>query len=158
MDTLRQYIVSVTTAALICALIKSLSAKSSYHRTIGLLCGLFLAISILSPFLRPDPDFWVQTFAQNFRTEASAAAAIGQKSHHEYLAVIIKQKVEAYILDKAAQWNITPEITVFLSDGEMPVPVSVEIRGEISPYEKQRLAQILEIDLGISKENQRWIG
>jgi hypothetical protein len=47
---------------------------------------------------------------------------------------------------------------VYLSEDTIPVPISVEIRGSVSPYGKQQLTKLLEEELGIAKENQLWIG
>ena len=51
---------------------------------------------------------------------------------------------------------VTVEVT--LSQDDPPVPEYVEIFGEISPYIKLRLEELIQEELNIAKENQRWTG
>ena len=72
------------------------------------------------------------------------------------LAQIISEQTEAYILDKAADLhaNLHVEVTV----GEDNLPTAVTLSGEASPYARRQIQAIIANDLGISKENQKWIG
>ena len=69
----------------------------------------------------------------------------------------IKQELEAYILDKAAALDLKIRVNVKLDDHPLPGPESVVIEGTVPPYQKQVLEDILQSELGISKENQQWI-
>lgn len=158
MEALGQYILSVTAAAVVCALIKGLSSSGSYSAVVNLLCGIFLSVTILSPLDRLNMDEWFLAFQQNFLQTGEDISAEGTEQRTETLSAIIKEQTEAYILDKAAQWHSELQVTVYLSEDALPVPVMAELRGSVSPYAKLRLSKMLEDDLGISKENQQWIG
>jgi hypothetical protein len=59
-------------------------------------------------------------------------------------------------LNKAKELNveITPVITL---NGEY-TPVFAEIQGTVDPHTQLKLEEVLIMDMGITKENQRWIG
>ena len=120
-----------------------------------LICGLFLAYTVLSPISRVDfsnlPDF-----SLGCMDDAKDAAAMGENLARDSMADIIKEETEAYILDKAADLhaNLHVEVTV----GEDNLPTAVTLSGEASPYARRQIQAIIANDLGISKENQKWIG
>ena len=47
-------------------------------------------------------------------------------------------------------------VDVILSDTSMPVPEYVRISGNVAPYAKQQLINIIERELGVAEENQIW--
>jgi hypothetical protein len=85
---------------------------------------------------------------------ADHAVAEGEDYAHAAMTRHIKEQCEAYILDKAEAFatRISAQFTL---DDEM-VPVGCTIRGEVSSYVKEQLSQILQSDLGIPREAQRW--
>ena len=97
------------------------------------------------------PDFSLRCM-----DDAEDAAAMGENLARDSMADIIKEETEAYILDKAADLhaNLRVEVTV----GEDNLPAAVTISGEASPYARRQIQAMIANDLGISKENQKWIG
>ena len=157
MEGLRQYIISVVTAAIICGIITGLAPKGTVREMVKMLCGLFLALTVIRPIARID-DFDLSDFGLSYGLDAKAAAVMGEDFSREAMADIIKAETEAYILDKAAELNVTMEADVTLSQEDIPVPVAVHLSGDISPYAKQQMERFLTEDLGIAKENQLWTG
>ena len=157
MAFLRQYVLSVVAAALLCSIVSGLTRGSKAKELLRLLCGIFLAVTALQPLLGFDIDEWLKE-SFPYREEAKQSVALGEDLARSAKADIIKEKTEAYILDKAAalNTNLTVEVSV-CQEGE-PVPERMVIRGQISPYAKGRLETILLEDLGIAKENQVWTG
>lgn len=155
MESLRQYIFSVTAAAVICAVLTHISAGAGKSSgIIKLLCGLFLAFTVI----RPIADIQIDEFTDyTLRIEEDAEEAIsaGEDFAQNSLAAIIKQETEAYILDKASALGAEIRIDVILSDDT--VPKEVYIQGNLSPYAKSKLQEILSEDIGIAKEYQIWI-
>ena len=45
---------------------------------------------------------------------------------------------------------------IILSDDDIPAPVAARIKGNVSPFAKSKLMDMMEKDLGISKERQQW--
>lgn len=156
MAALCQYVFSVTAAAIICGIVMSITQKSSIQPILKLVCGMFLAFTVVKPVTQIDLAELMEV-SLPYSQDAVQAADLGENSSQEAMAAIIKDETEAYILDKAAALNVSLEVEVTL-DGDPPVPTAVRLSGEVSPYAKQQLEQILYEDLGISKENQQWTG
>ena len=157
MEALRQYVVSVVAAAIICGIVTGFLSKGNAGQIIKLICGLFLAFTVIRPIAKIDITD-LSNFSLSFSKEAAEAVALGENLSRESIAEIIKEETEAYILDKAAALNAAPEVEVTVSDEEPIIPIAARISGERSPYAKQQLQRVLEEELGISKENQLWTG
>ena len=101
MEALRQYVISVVAAAMLCGIVVRLFPNGSGKQVGKLICGLFLAYTVLSPISRVDfsklPDFSLR-----YMDDAEDAAAMGENLARDSMADIIKEETEAYILDKAA--------------------------------------------------------
>lgn len=158
MDAVRDYFLSVTAAALICGVLSSiLDGKGAAGKIVKLICGLFLAFTVI----RPVADIEIEDFAlftSDISQEAQAAVSAGEEFVQDSLASIIKEETEAYILDKAQALDAVLEAEVTVSSDPQPVPIGVRIKGNVSTYIKFQLQSIIEADLGIAKENQLWIG
>lgn len=157
MDQIRQYIISITVAAIICAIISGLIGKKGTQGSIiKLLCGLFLSITIISPWLHLDVNY-IADYFNEIKIDAGDSVDHGQTLANMSREAIIKAQTEAYILDKASSMQLDITVEVTLSDTDLPVPYSVVLRGSASPYAKQNLQRIITSDLGIPEENQEWI-
>ena len=119
--------------------------------------GLFLCIIAVSPMADQDLSY-LTDFVETFEESAQTAAAVGTSMADDALRQIIKTETEAYILDKAAQFDLQLDVQVALTDDVMPVPESVQLTGSVSPYVKSRLQILISNDLGIPKEQQLWTG
>lgn len=61
MEGIRRYLFSLAAAALLCAMVKSLAPKGKMERVVSTLCGVFLAMTALSPLAKWSlPDFAAQ--------------------------------------------------------------------------------------------------
>lgn len=157
MDGLRQYVISVTTAALICGIVSGLVKKGGAGELIRMLCGLMLAIVVLRPIGSLHPEaFGFGLFPSSWEGESMAAQ--GEKIARQSMTDIIKSRTEAYILDKAAALEVSLAAKVTLSEDDIPVPVGVTLSGNLSPYARSQLTDVIAKDLGIPKENQLWTG
>lgn len=119
--------------------------------------GLLLTFVILSPVdgIRLDRlSDAVRHYEMTGRNQTQEGIYLAAVAEEE----IIKQRTAAYILDKAQDLHAEVDVKVTLADGTPPVPESVMVEGKISPYSKTRLQKIIEDDLGITKEQQIWIG
>lgn len=158
MERIGQYILSVTAAAILFSILQTLvGKKGSCAVLVRLIGGLFLTFTVIAPVANIDLDA-VFDAPWNFQEQGSAAAVYGQQIAQEEMAGIIKQKCEAYILDKAEAYQTQLEVEVTLNQDEIPIPCSVRLQGNASPYAKASLQQWLQEYMGIPKENQVWIG
>lgn len=157
MESLRQYVISVTGAALICGIVTGMVKKDGAGELIRMLCGLVLACTVLYPLVGLRmADAALDLFPS--LEAGKAMAAQGEKITRDEMADIIKSQTEAYILDKATELGVSLTAEVLLGEDEIPVPVGVILSGAASPYAKSQLTNAIEKDLGIPKEKQIWTG
>lgn len=90
--------------------------------------------------------------------DASAASAQGEIIARTTLESIISERTEAYILDRAAELDMSVQVQVVLGDGDEPVPEAVVITGQWMPLQREKLERIIEDELSITKEYQTWNG
>ena len=154
MAAFRQYVLSLTAAALLGGILLSCVPEGSGRKILRLVCGILLTVTALKPLgqLRlPNLD----TLTGEYRQQAEDAVAMGQEMARMEAHKGIRKALEAYILDKAAElgMDVTPEI--FLE--ESGIPVSIRLEGEISSELRQKMQTIITNDLGIPGEAQEWI-
>lgn len=156
MQGLRQYILSVCAAAIICAVVQTLvQKKGSAASLTKVLTGLFMMFVIAAPFAgfrMGDLSSWLE----DYRLSALDAVQQGEQISANAFSARIKHQAEEYILSKAEAMQVALRAEVTVSADPMPVPVKVRLSGSISPYAKLRLQEIIQEDLGIPKENQIW--
>ena len=154
MDAIKDYMISVTAAALICGIVSSLSGRnSSVSKLMKLLCGLFLATAVIKPLVDVRIDN-IYNFADNLTVSGNLAVSKGENMASEEMKRIIKQKTETYILDKAKALGAEITVEVVLEDY---VPASVTITGDISPFVKSHLSASITQELNILLEEQIWV-
>lgn len=150
---MKGYILSVTAAAMLAAILRTLAGEDTMGKLIRLLSGLFLAVTMLSPLVQfkiPDPARWLEDYI----AEGEAAAQAGEVMAKEYSASIISAELEAYILDKAAELGCVISADVQLDDGGLPKEVILS--GESSPAARAELTPMIVQALGIGEEAVIW--
>ena len=157
MGQVKEYILALLAAGIICALLGRILKENKTSGTlIKVLSGVFMVVTMIGPLknLRFDleelPVFSYSELAQQ-------SVAVGQARSEEYLTALIKTRVEAYILHKAEALKAELTVEVTLNDSSPPTPEAVLISGNVSPYAKSRLAEMIENDIGIPEELQQWI-
>lgn len=156
MNGIRDYLLSIITAALVCSIVNLLIPKDSGHKgLIRMICGIFIAITTVSPIAKFKIND-IQSYWSDIQTESDNIIDQGESVANTAYRDIIKERCEAYILDKASVMGLTIEVEVTLSDTIPSSPYSVKIAGAISPYSKKRLKEIIVNDLAIPEERQKW--
>lgn len=157
MEILRQYIISVTAASIICAVLTHITAGAGKSREIvKLICGLFMAFTVI----RPVADIQIEelsSYTLSITEDAQEAVTAGENFAQDSLCAIIKQETETYILDKASQLGAAITVEVVLRNDSQPIPEEVYIHGAVSPSAKSKLQKLIAEDIGIEKEYQIWI-
>lgn len=158
MEAIGKYILSVTAASILLGIAQTLVGKKGGSATlVRLIGGLFLAFTVIAPLA--DVDLGAVFDAPwDFAQQGSTIVAQGEQISRDELRRIIKQRCEAYILDRASTLHTQLEVEVTLSQDDVPFPTAVRLRGSVSPYTKTILQQWLSEDMGIPRENQIWIG
>lgn len=148
-----RFVLSVISAALICGILQSIVKEGSCARVLKILCGIFLIITVLKPLKKiefPDLSQWTASWEK----EAEDAVRDGKQVYEKEYASGIQARLQAYILDKAAQLGLSVRVDIALSTDN--IPESVIISGTAGKREREQLETILTRDLGIPKEKQQW--
>lgn len=157
MEALRSYGLSLICGAMICGIFTGIVQDGLFQKQIQLLCGLFLALTIVKPLVQLDLPS-LDGLLEPFGTAAEEAAADGVIIYQQAIAQSIQEEAEAYICSKASALEADLCVRVSLRDDTPPVPNRVILEGEISPEKMDALQTILEEELHIPKERQTWIG
>ena len=156
MDFVRQYLLSVIVASVIVGIITGfINKKNSHYAVIRLVCGLFLAFTMLSPLFKLKIEN-IADFYSGITANADTVVSEGKEIANEAAGEIIKEKLEAYILDKASTLQLDVDVELTLDENLPPAPQTVAIVGNVSPYGKSVLSDFLEKEIGVPKENQQW--
>jgi hypothetical protein len=155
-EGLRNYLLSVICAAMISGIVMSLIKGNKTVQTITkLLCGLFMIYTAVKPLpMLKVSD--LSSVTDRYSREAQQAAQLGKDMSEDAIRHSIKEQIRAYILDKAQTLEADLQVEVELSDEEIPAPKTVLITGKISPYAKEQLSEMMERELGVNMENQKW--
>ena len=157
MEVIASYIRGVCASGIFCAvLVQLLPEKSRISTIFRMLCGIVMVFAVVAPIR----DLSLADIADDLSGIQSAKQdyiQLGEDLSREAVSAIIKERTEAYILDKAASLSGEITVDIGLSEDALPIPVSVTIHGNLSPYSRSALSTILVQELGIAKEQQTWI-
>ena len=158
MDQIREYLIGVTVAAILCGIVTALTGEKGFlGSAMKLLTGLLMALALVSPWVTISLNN-LFGWTENIKTDAEVAVQEGQHTGEEIYRKVIKERLEAYILDEAQALGLNLSVAVTLSQDAVPVPVGVELSGSTSPYLKQCLTLFMANELGIEREDQVWLG
>ena len=158
MDAVRAYLLRVTVAALVCGIVSGFAAKRmTLAPMVKFLCSLLMVLVLLTPMASIRLDS-LGSFWDEISYQGDAAAFSGHAAAQEACGDIIKEKVTAYILDKAESYGSELSVEVILDDSVPPVPCALRLSGSISPYGKSAMTNTIEKELGIKAEDQIWTG
>ena len=153
---MREYILSVIAAAILCAVIKGLIGEASATGKIaGLLCSILMAVTLITP-LKDIKFYNVSSYLNSLSENADQYIHEGTSMAEKSIRDIIKKETEAYILDKADRMGLDISVEVELDDSNSNVPDRVTVKGKFSPYAKEVFSNFLQDELGIAKEKQQW--
>lgn len=155
MEGMRQYIISVTAAAVLCGILTGIVGSKTIKPVWKLIVGIFLTLTAIRPLEDIDLSA-IPAIAEVYSLEAEEAVLEGETMMVSQTQAIIKSRIESYILDKAGGMGVTVTADVTLDAQGMPI--SVRLTGAVSPGAKSRLQSIIATDLGIPKEAQTWNG
>lgn len=158
MGSIREYLIGIVTAAILCSIVTVLVGKKGTVGTVvKFLSGLLMTLAVLSPWTNISLDnLWGWT--EDFSQAGEGLVTDGKNMAEDAYRAGIKQRAESYILEKARSLGTELTVEVSLSPGETPLPIGVTLSGNISPYAKEQLSQMLEQELGIDRKEQVWIG
>ncbi len=154
-QSIRDYLLSVGVAAMLCGVASRFLGKKGSAALTRVLLGVFLTVTVLLPLGKLDASLF-DAWELDFSASAQTAVAQGSAEAQNRLAQLIKEQTQAYILHRAQQLGAAVTVTVEVSDEALPQPISVRIRGSLSAENAQKLRTIIAEELGIAKEDQQW--
>lgn len=156
MEAVRQYLMSVIAAAVICAIVRALTQnKGASSEIIKLICGVFIAITLISPWNKISIS-GIVNYIEDFSLDAENITSAASESAREEQNKIIKAQTEAYIQDKALSMGVQLQADITVSNLSPGLPQRVEITANASPYQRQQITGWIETDLGIPEDQQIW--
>lgn len=157
MELIGNYLLRIVIVAAICGILNAIvSDKRASGGIIRMITGIFVAVTALTPLTNLDL-FEFGTYTEFVAEDADAAAQAGVQIAKFETDAIIKEQLEAYILDKAKNLQLSVSVNIEMTDGYPSMPYSVQISGEASPYNKKVLSSIIVNELSIPEERQIWM-
>lgn len=155
-EALRSYFLSITGAALICAVLQAVVPAGSVKKVSGLIAGMIMIVTVLTPLTRLDAATLAQSISE-LQMQRNADRSGVEVQNREIIAQIIGQQCAEYIEDKADDLGASLEIEVTAEQqADYPYPASVTLSGQYSELQKQVLARYIEENLAIPEEKQIW--
>ncbi len=155
-ERMKNYVLSIIASAIVCAVaIGLLGGKTASGKIVKLLCGILMAVTVISPLAKISFSN-ITNFFDTLSADAEYYVSEGKMAGQESINRIIKSQTEAYILDKATRMGLEVTVEVELDAGNHSIPGKVKIIGNVPPYAKTVLCTYIADNLGIAKENQQW--
>ena len=156
MDSIRQYIIGVVAAALLCGISNTLiHEKTALGAGVKFVTGILMVLAVLQPWTDISLDVFTD-WRDGISADASDIVAYGKESAMDAYRAGIKEQLESYIQDEANALGAELSVQITLTDDDVPVPERVVLSGDISPSGRQSMEALLTERLGISREEQIW--
>lgn len=149
------WMLSVTASALLLGFLSQMD-DGKQKKLLQFVGNLLVLLTVIAPLAKLDPD-WIAQSISKLQIQSEEIRTGVAVTNRDLQARIIKEKSEAYILDKAGELGvtITPDISL-RDDAGYPYPYRIVVEGTITEKEKRMLSKILAEDLGIPEQRQEW--
>ena len=153
-ELLRQWILGVTCAAMIAAVVQAFARKGGAGKAAQLTAGLLVLLAAAKP-LAGLSAFNISGALEDLQTQQEMRADELTEENDRMMKELIEGKTEAYILDKAEELGISCKVFVTYARDESGAfaPARVRLTGTLTVEERQRLTGQIAADLGIAGEN-----
>ncbi len=155
---LHNYILTLISTAFLCSIALVLTPENRAKRAVSVVCGITMIAAIIIPLVKIDYTAYSKSLA-GYRISAQRYADNGVEDLENLNRLYIEEQCQAYILDKAVNSGIdvsSANVSAEWSTDGFWYPVSAQIECNCSDADKCKLEAIIEADLGISKDNQKW--
>ena len=157
MNAIRQYLLSITAAALLFSFASELLSNGKWKKISGFLGSMILVLTIISPVVSLDTDEVARSISKLWLETQAAQSGIEINSR-ELQSTLIKENMQTYIQERAMMLGVQLEADVRMKDnGQFPVPDRVVLHGLISVEQMEMLSRLISQDLGIPVDMQEWI-
>lgn len=155
MGALREWLLSVTAAAILCALAQGLIPQGPVRRVGQLTTGLVMIAALLAPaagMAGEQPEQWLESWQPQQETVQL------EKQRDDTMKTIIEETCSAYIVDKAAQLGAECRAEVVCTQqGEgVFLPWQVTVSGALSQEQIQTLSRQIWEELEVPPQRQEY--
>jgi len=156
-ELIRNWLMGVTCASIVMAVAETLAPEGSIRRICRLAGGLVIVLAAINPILKLDEGVLSRALTEYRIAAQDYGDALVEKNNSLY-KTIIEENTAAYILDKAEELGISCRAEVIFAYDEQgnPYPSEVNIFGQLTQLQKEQLSRIIEADLGVLPEHQRF--
>ena len=154
---LTDWVRTLALAGVFCAAVLLLIPEGSEKRAVKLVCACLLTLLLIRPLKSLDVQRLTELLTAQ-RLEQSGLTEETEELSMELLESIIREETEAYIWDAARRLDIG-RLGIRLrlkTEGGLPCSWSIDLTGEASAQQRERLSLLLEGELGIPRERQVW--
>ena len=157
-DLIGSWVMGLASAAFINAIAMSLAPKGKSRAIVGLTCGLVTLVALIAPILEFDYEVHALHIAG---PEITWDEWVDEMSiEQERLTnLIIRERSEAYILDKANSLDIaylTVRVDTVTSSYGVIYPYEVWLTGAYTEEQQEKLGDFLTGIFGIPAQRQYW--
>ena len=148
---MKAYAMTVICAAFILSILSALAPEGPGKETRRLAGTIFLVLTVLAPLgssRLPALDLTALT------REGEKAAQAGKKLYEAAFSAGITERLEAYILTKAAALGLEPQVHVELDPEGLPQ--WAELTADAEPHLREELTGQLARELGLKREDVIW--
>ena len=148
---MKAYAMTIICAAFALAILAAIAPDGPGKGTRQLAGTIFLVLAVLAPLGRtrlPALDLSALT------REGERAAQVGKEQYEAAFSAGITERLEAYILTKAAAMGLEPQVRVAL--GPEGLPEAVELTADAEPQLRDALTAEIVRELGIGREDVIW--
>ena len=154
MNKVLGYLLALSAAGLLCAVLQTLAAKTGAGRVTKLACGLLILLVAVKPLLQLDGDD-IFRWITRLELRADYAESGVEVRSKELTAKLISRRLREYIWDKAEAMGVVIDVEIVLdTDGTWPTIREVRITGPLSETQRQQLSRILSQELAVPIERQ----
>ena len=159
-EFIRLWIMGLTGAAFLAAIAMTLTPKGRPRAVVGLVSGLVTVVALIAPVLEFDYMAYARHMS-DFQVSLEARSQEWETAQERLTSLIIRERSEAYILDKAESLGLvglTVEVATAKSGDGWSYPYRVWISGDYSAEQQSALSEFLAGVFGIPAERQDWSG
>ena len=121
MDDIRQYIIGVIAAALLCGIATSLiHEKTTLGAAVKFATGMLMVLAVIQPWTKISLDFFGD-WQEGISSDASNFISYGEESAMNAYRAGIKEQLQSYIQDEAKALGAELSVQITLADDEIPV-------------------------------------
>lgn len=155
MGVVRGWLLGITAAAILAALVESLMPEGSVKQVGKLVCGLMLTAAVLRPLGSVELTDLAPYWAYDEQQEQ-----LLQEEADERMKKIIEAQLAAYSMDKAQQLGLPCQIQISCRLGSEGVflPDSAQVTGLQDEASRRKLASFLASELGVKEDAVRFCG